>query len=493
MRIQYCVSGNLALKEEFETETVYKDVAKKMSEIPVYKLPVDVRVLNLDDPDEYVEYNISDRSGTQFVRETDNTMPDDLTNEISNKYLTCIDPDKNAYKKYVLCVDHADVGESESYSNVGDKKEFTAYWGRMATQKGDLFGEKNCTYQKSMFWPKYYEKIGKGYEDKTEFYFDSEAPKVEEPKKKRGRPRKISNPANAELFSKLLSWATNAVREAKINAPITKAIINESKRLLDEMRKFAEENNYEKFEKSLLSLMSISQRPVRTGDGTGVRRMLDGSYESIISREDDLIQAMEGVHTGKTVEIKGEFPSDIEVYEATEEQKEFVLKYLYDESLKRKVKKIYRVIPSKQQKAFDEYCKKNNITNIKYLWHGSRNQNWLSIVENSLKLNPNARINGKMFGYGIYFAPDPEKSFGYTSYNYSRWAHGNSDVAYMGLYSTGYGNPYYPSTSGEYKHMVGSKYNCVHAKPSICRYLCRDEIIYYDEAAICLQYIVEFN
>ncbi len=490
MRIRYKILGNLALKEEFETEEVYKDVAEKMSKIPVFKLPVDVRIENIDDESQFVEYNIKDRSGTQFIREIDNTMPDDLTNEISNRYLTCIDESKNSYKKYVLVVNDAKVGESELYQNTGDSKEFTAYWGRMAVEKGALFGEKCCTYPLTMFWPKFFEKIGKGYKDKTEFYFLSEAPEKKKVEQKECEITSI-NKASKELFMDLLSWANNAVREAHVNAPVTEAIIKESKRLLDEMRKNALNNDSNSFTNNLLDLMAILQRPVHTGDGRGVRDMISGSYAQILDREDDLIAALEGVYTGKVVDVKGQFCSDIQVFEATEEQKEIVLKHLSPQ-LHDKVKAIYRVIPQKQKQAFDNYCKRNNITVTKLLWHGSRNQNWLSIVSNSLKLAPvGAIITGKMFGHGIYFGRSL-KSWGYTSYYGTRWARGTTNTAFMGLYLTAYGNPYYPTRSGEYKHIIKPPYNCLHATPQNTG-LRDDEIVFYDESAICLQYIVKFN
>ena len=59
---------------------------------------------------------------------------------------------------------------------------------------------------------------------------------------------------------------------------------------------------------------------------------------------------------------------------------------------------MYRVIPHAQQNAFNEYLRTHKIKKVKQLWHGSRNQNWLSIMVNSLKLRPDAIITGKMFG-----------------------------------------------------------------------------------------------
>ena len=71
----------------------------------------------------------------------------------------------------------------------------------------------------------------------------------------------------------------------------------------------------------------------------------------------------------------------------------------------------------------------------------SRNQNWTSIIINSLKLNPDAIITGKMFGNGVYFAPSSMKNWNYTSYRGTSWANGDADVAFMGLYATAYGTP----------------------------------------------------
>ena len=74
-----------------------------------------------------------------------------------------------------------------------------------------------------------------------------------------------------------------------------------------------------------------------------------------------------------------------------------------------------------------------------------------SIIRQGLLLNPNAVITGKMFGNGIYFAPSARKSFGYTSCSGSYWARGNDNTGFMGLYATAYGDPYYPTTSGNMK------------------------------------------
>ena len=128
------------------------------------------------------------------------------------------------------------------------------------------------------------------------------------------------------------------------------------------------------------------------------------------------------------------------------------------------------------------------------LWHGSRNENWMSIIQNSLLLNPNAIITGKMFGAGIYFAPSSVKSWGYTSYLGTRWANGHSSTAFMGLYAVAYGKPMNVDhwSSLDYKREVlQNGYDSLHAHAGVD--LHADEIVLYDEAAVLLNYIVEFG
>ena len=123
------------------------------------------------------------------------------------------------------------------------------------------------------------------------------------------------------------------------------------------------------------------------------------------------------VVTGKNVlsDVSDNFQKEnIIVSEASREKREKVLELLSPD-LRSKVLNVYRVIPNDQEKKFKKYVKDRNISEIKSLWHGSRNENWLSIVENGLLLHPNAVITGKMFGNGIYFASNAKKSWGYTS------------------------------------------------------------------------------
>lgn len=178
--------------------------------------------------------------------------------------------------------------------------------------------------------------------------------------------------------------------------------------------------------------MAVLQRPVPTGDGTGVKNALakDGSdFPRIIEREEDLIAAMEGTLGVGSSQPIGDFSDfGIEVYDATEKQKAEALSTL-NPNLLSKVKNVYRVIPAEQNKRFNAYLKENGISAVKQLWHGSRNENWMSIIRNSLMLNPNAVITAKMFGKGIYFAPS---SMMCQSWAFTPWRTAGSTMSVSG-------------------------------------------------------------
>lgn len=462
-----------------------------------------------------VTYRVGMRSGTQTIFEVSNTMPDTYLTDLSPAYLTCVEPLVIEYlyelKEYPKEFDHSTfVNEInkrcknayKEYKLIPENGEVTAYYGRMAVQKGMLFGERSVTYPLSSYWIKYYEKIGKGYIDRTHLYMPEtfEHKTTKEAVIKTAPKRAPLLTASQKLFDKLKALAKKAVTAAQVKVPVNKQIIDATKRNLDKMRDAAMKDDPIGFNIALLDTISILQRPVATGDGKGVRNMMalsSDDYGRIIEREEDLIQAMEGSisgqnHVMKTSEDFSQFK--IEVFEATDKQKREVLSHLSD-SLKGKVRNIYRVLPIEQKAAFENYLSKRGITDVKMLWHGSRNENWMSIIRNSLQLNPNAIITGKMFGNGIYFAPSSMKSWNYTSFLGTTWANGSSDTAYMGLYAVAYGNPLKVDqwdAFRDYKNEVmKGNYDSLHAVKGIS--LRADEIVFYDEAAVLLNYIVEFG
>ena len=166
-----------------------------------------------------------------------------------------------------------------------------------------------------------------------------------------------------------------------------------------------------------------------------------------------------------------------------------------------KFKKAWRVTNVKTQKRFDQFVVDNDIKDTKLLFHGSRSENFWSIIKNGLVLRPtNAVITGKMFGYGCYYAPKCAKSIGYTSLSGSYWARGGNNTAYMALFDVAYGTPYdvynfdskYYNLNYEKLQQFKPGANCLHAHADKGM-LRNDEIVVYKEDQMTIKYLIEIG
>lgn len=427
------------------------------------------------------DYEIRLRSGTKAIFSKNHNIYFEKHDSYPTVYLTCIDPVINAYKYYKL----------EEKNGI-----ILATYGRIGKTKGELFGEREFQYPLDMYWIKYAEKVDKGYTDQTELYLDEDKTGIEKteeiPKEKSNEPL-----FSRSLFGELLAYAKNLVNNS-INlkevpsGKITPGMVKEARRLLHELYKT---NTVEDFNRILLKLLTVSPRNVLIVQMLLARDSAD--FKTILEREENLVNAMEGlILDGNVSNTKSKIPDtgfselNIQVNETTLKEAELVKKML-DPKLAGKVKAIYKITNNKHETRFKEYCKKRNISNTRFLWHGSRNENWLSIINKGLLLNPNAVITGKMFGNGIYFAPKSTKSWGYTSYRNAYWTSGSCDTAFMGVYETAYGNPLNVVSAKRYTQDTLQGKDCVHAHAGHA--LMNDEIIFYDESAMVLRYIVKFS
>lgn len=453
----------------------YKEIAQLLQDIPIpnslyVQCEYGEALFLIKKRGKYIKDGVECPS--MYVTEDYNTIYGLTPSSYPDAYLTCVNPESNNYKYYWLRPGVYGIG---------------ATYGRIGSSRGEAFGTKDLQnpYPSHMYWIRYYEKLSKGYVDQTEIYLGDKPKRAKNEKKE----KQDSNTPADHLYAQLYRYAKNLVHNSLHSSRVTYAQIEESKQLLEKLRN----SSWTTFNEILLKLFAVCPRKVRH-----VKLLLAQKKEDmadVLDREENLVTAMEILYNGgNTKEENGTAyfkAKGIQVFEATEKQKEQVYSHLSD-NLKRKVKTIYRVIPGTQQERFNSYLKKRNIRKVKQLWHGSRNSNWLSIMTNGLKLHPDAPITGKMFGQGIYFAPSSEKSWGYTSYHNSYWANGNDDTAIMGLYATAYGNPLDVNTNAYYTDETLRKKgkDCVHAHAGT--QLRRDEIIFYNEDAMVLNYIVEF-
>lgn len=458
------------------------------------------------DPDGRVIHKLAvvPKAGSVMVTENGaNTLP--LTYQfcqnktaLAEKYLIMVNPEKNNNKFYRM----VDMGN----------RTWGAYYGRIGEQQGESTYSNHVArpfeYPDYMYAIKLQEKLLKGYRDKTECHRTGSV--------KTHRIVEFSNindPKVAELIEKLMSYAKKVISQnyTVVSADVTLQMISEAKKELDALRNA---KTLESFNAHLLELMHIIPRRI-DGYGTyGVASVMarnTAEFCRIILREESLLDVMAGQvnvnenrkrSPNKSVDILEAM--NIEIHVAKQEQIQEVKKQLND-SLKPKLSGVYRVINKRTQAAFDNYLKlqkeAGNRTAVRQFWHGSRNENWISILQDGLMLNPDAIITGKMFGNGIYFASSAAKSWGYTSIG--KWARRSLNQAtnsvFMALYATAYGKPYevFSHTGGwlNYNylklHHDHPECSCVHAKADKGM-LHDDEIIFYREDQVTINYICEF-
>jgi poly [ADP-ribose] polymerase len=160
----------------------------------------------------------------------------------------------------------------------------------------------------------------------------------------------------------------------------------------------------------------------------------------------------------------------------------------------------FKVVNHRTQNNYNSFVSNRSNKQQVLFWHGSRNENWLSILRSGLELRPaNAVINGKMFGYGTYFADKFEKSLGYTSLHGSYWAGGNSNTSYLALFNVHVGKQLnihshhsWCSSLDQVSLKKYSDYDSVFAHASN-NFLRNNEYIVYDESQCTIQYLVQIK
>lgn len=404
------------------------------------------------------------------------------------KYLVCVNPKYNNNKKYELI-------PIDSYN-------FKAVWSRIADESDPIYGEDSKVYPAYMWKIKYAEKIAKGYRDISHIHYGKDGTEAGKTTvKMKSEYKEIENKDVNDVVSYLLSCSRQIVAKSYTvtTAQVTEEMIKEGRRLLSVLGK---RKTVDAFNKVLVKLFTaIPRRMGRVSDFL-VRSVSE--FSDKIDYETNLLDILESQCDidKKTVADKKDGEKTIlqaygvHMWPATDKQLTEIKERLSD-GMRKRLRKAYRVINDRTQKTFDDYLKAEKIKTVKMMFHGSRDENWLSIMLKGLSLNPDAVITGKMFGHGLYFSPDADKSWGYTSGYGTRWAHGNKSVAYLGLFALAYGKPY-NVYNGADTGLNESRFkalhpgcNCLHAHGG--QNLRKDEVIVYSEKAETICYLLEMD
>jgi len=402
--------------------------------------------------------------------------------DYEDAYLTCINPDTRGHRgnyKFYRLTQRQDGSVTAFYGRIGQTRGFGAEREIKEPMPSWMFEVRKA------------EKMTKGYVDRTETYCDENAHVA-------GGAVAAREVAD-NLYQRLLAFARRRVEASLAQGTVvTNAQVDEC---YDLLKRLGRCRRVDSFNERLLNLMSVSPRNVASVSAELARSADD--FARIIDREESLYAAMRAVAADNTApkskKRDGFKANGIGWEELSGEGLSSALGHL-PADLRGKVRRVYAVEHAEQRRRFAQYLDARGLgeSDVRLMWHGSRNENWCGIVTSSLMLNPNAQITGKMFGYGIYFGYDENDGGAYKSWNYtsgrgSYWARGNSDTAFMGLFECAYGTPHHPRRAGSFEQpwLDARGFDCVHARGGDCG-LRHDEVVFYDEAAVCIKYLYEF-
>ena len=398
---------------------------------------------------------------------------------------------------YLIMVTTANNNKYYNLFPEGD--QFRVEYGRVDATKTTAY------YPMSKWNSQINSKLKKGYQDVTDLKKDL----VEEISSANPESpyKEIENAAVRALVEKLQSMARETIQKnytVKASA-VTHDMVDAAQKIIDELANSC--SKVEEFNDKLLKLFTVIPRKMGNVRDYLANKVED--FAQIISKEQDLLDVMRGQIYVKSenepVEhVEKKQQTILEelglVMEETDADDVALIKTLMNESAG-KFKKAWRVKNLKTQERFDKFVEENDIKDTRLLFHGSRSENFWSIIKTGLVLRPtNAVITGKMFGYGCYYAPKCAKSIGYTSLSGSYWAHGGNNTAYMAIFDVAYGTPYdVYNFDSKYYNLDYNKLqqfkqgaNCLHAHAD--RGMLRnDEIVVYKEDQMTIKYLIEIG
>lgn len=402
--------------------------------------------------------------------------------EEKRRTLKCLNPEHNSYKYYTIwheggqtLVEYGRVGVEGTGTNA--EKRFTGSY----------------RYPDDMYWIKYYEKIAKGYRDYTH---NMESEVVVGRKKKEEVTEIYPSKEYEKLYTYLRNYTKNHLRgmmSTETRDRITTRDIVEARKYLLKMSKTKDIRQFNTFLKEVLLL--IPRYSERISD---MMASTERDFQKILDREEDLIQAVEGIiiDSKNVVTPKKESdPLGCKIEKLSKEDWEIVNRAVNYKGAYKEVEVVeaYKLTTSKS------FNPQGYAT--EFLWHGSRTENWISIIKNGLTTRPSSNVitHGSMFGSGLYFAPNPYKSYGYTSAITAYWTRGDykkSAYGVMALCEVAVGKSYIPDSGGDYtkSYLEKKGFQSLWAKGKKTRmyrsYLKNDEVVIYSDNQVRIRYIV---
>jgi poly [ADP-ribose] polymerase len=350
-------------------------------------------------------------------------------------------------------------------------------------------------YPMSNWDKKYKEKIKKGYKDITGLVsVASEEDNVQ---------LKIESVSDkvSTFVQTLQNFAKETVKANYTVAAesVTEKQVQSAQEILDKLVGMSDKtNSVHDVNTNLLELYKTIPRKMKNTKDHLLGDTFDSKFfKELLSNEQDLLDVMRG-QVGTVKKIDKAFNLADLFLHISEAQKEDLARIKKEtDFIVGKADNVFVVNHSKHSEEYDKHPIENN----KLLYHGSRNENWWSIINTGLKIRPaNAILTGSMFGPGIYTANKAQKSLGYSSLSGSYWAKGSSHKGYLGLYEVNLGRVWNLFEKENYSNWMSridnktcksKNFDSVFAKGGAD--LRNDEFIIYEEFRCKIKYLIEIN
>lgn len=366
------------------------------------------------------------------------------------------------------------------------------------------------TYPMSRWESKYKEKCKKQYKDVTEHFITEGSGGVVETRLSKDyradRPEAVK-----EIARRLQQYANKSIEENyTVTAnTVTQKQVDAAQATLDKIATSDyDHKKIREINETLVELYHIIPRKMlvvsdHVLDVNGDKTENENKFREIVKMEQDTLDVMAGqvktfAAAQKTDDVNEPTVIDIieaaglEIVEITKEEVDLIKSKMQNQT--GMFKRAFRVINKSTQKGYDKNLSLASNKKEELFWHGSRNENWWSIMTKGLLIRPSGAVyTGSMFGDGIYFAREMDKSLGYTSIDGSRWAGGGKKFAFLALYNVHVGKQYIvdSSNSGLSARKLKEKggYDSTWAKKGYS--LRRDEFIVYNSDQCTIAYLVE--
>lgn len=309
------------------------------------------------------------------------------------------------------------------------------------------------------------------------------------------------------IINSLLAY-TNGVLASSYTvkiADISSEQLSRGREILNTLTERIQTISVAEFNTLLLSLFSVIPRRMDNVNKMVARRQSE--LNDLLAHEQELFEIMK-FQVGYTDSLLkyNEKPTVPEAFDltwrrVTDEEADMIKSKMGDYASR--YNDAWAICNNRTQKRFDAFCKENNLTTengITSLFHGSRSENFFSIITNGLTINPqNVVITGKAFGNGTYFSSYARKSSGYTSTCGSYWANGNATHGYMGIYdvATGIrGTEYHPngiSSDLTWNVLQRKKKGALCTLSDAGEVFRNNEVVVYRDEQSTIKYLVEIN